>query len=72
MSEVTTAPPESPPVSSDDLDVLVEQIVDSFPRLSQEQRAELSQLLVPREPRGRRDGLWPGMSGTSNRSSACG
>lgn len=47
MSEVTTAPPESPPVRSDDLDVLVEQIVDSFPRLSQEQRAELSQLLVP-------------------------
>lgn len=47
MSAATAAPPEPSSQKQDDLDALVEQIVDSLPRLSVDQRAELGLLLAP-------------------------
>lgn len=46
MSAATIAPPEPPTRCGDDLDALVEQIVEGLPPLSDEQRAELGQLLA--------------------------
>jgi hypothetical protein len=47
---MSTAAPETrhrATTSEDDLDALVEQIVDSFPPLSDERKAELGRLLAP-------------------------
>lgn len=45
MSLTTLEPSAADTALPDDLDVLVEQIVDTFPRLTEKHKAELGRLL---------------------------
>lgn len=47
MSTATLDAPSATQTTEDDLDALVEQIVDTFPPLTAEQKAELGRLLAP-------------------------
>lgn len=45
MTLTTLEPSASDAVLPDDLDILVEQIVDTFPKLTEKHKAELGRLL---------------------------